>query len=267
MGQDYEDIRYETDGPVAVITIDRPERYNAFRGRTVEELIHAFRSAWADKAIQAVILTGAGEKAFCTGGDVKQRAETGDYGPTESGMFEIGNLHKLIRDIPKPVIAAVNGVAVGGGHVLHVLCDISHRQRDRPLRSGRPAGRLVRRRVRLGLPGAGRGREEGPGDLVPLPDVHAPSRPSAWAWSTPSSRPTSSWTRPRPGRTEIAEKSPTAIRFLKQSFNADTDHQAGLSNLAMSALDLFTASPEGLEGAAAFAEKRKPDFASRVISH
>src|SRR5215217_8811575 len=122
---DYEDIRYETDGPVAVITIDRPERYNAFRGRTVEELINAFRSAWADKAIQAVILTGAGEKAFCTGGDVKQRAETGDYGPTESGMFEIGNLHKLIRDIPKPVIAAVNGVAVGAATVCTGLSEIS----------------------------------------------------------------------------------------------------------------------------------------------
>ena len=122
---DYEDIRYEIDGPVAVITINRPDRYNAFRGRTVEELIKAFRLAWADQAVQAVILTGEGQKAFCTGGDVKQRAETGDYGPTESGMFEIGNLHKLIRDIPKPVIAAVNGVAVGGGHVLHVLCDLT----------------------------------------------------------------------------------------------------------------------------------------------
>ena len=108
-----------------MITINRPERYNAFRGRTVEELIRAFRAAWADRRVQAVILTGAGEKAFCTGGDVKQRAETGDYGPTESGMFEIGYLHKLIRDIPKPVIAAVNGVAVGGGHVLHVLCDLT----------------------------------------------------------------------------------------------------------------------------------------------
>ena len=75
--------------------------------------------------MQAIILTGAGEKAFCTGGDVKQRAETGDYGPTESGMFEIGYLHKLIRDVPKPVIAAVNGIAVGGGHVLHVLCDLT----------------------------------------------------------------------------------------------------------------------------------------------
>ena len=122
---DYEDVDYTVEGTTAVITINRPERYNAFRGRTVEELIRAFRAAWADRAVQAVILTGAGEKAFCTGGDVKQRAETGDYGPTESGMFEIGYLHKLIRDIPKPVIAAVNGVAVGGGHVLHVLCDLS----------------------------------------------------------------------------------------------------------------------------------------------
>jgi dihydroxynaphthoic acid synthetase len=121
----FEDITYEVDQATAIITINRPHRYNAFRGQTVEELIKAFRSAWADRSVQAVILTGAGEKAFCTGGDVKQRAETGDYGPTESGMFEIGYLHKLIRDIPKPVIAAVNGVAIGGGHVLHVLCDLT----------------------------------------------------------------------------------------------------------------------------------------------
>ena len=176
MSQTFEDIRYEIDGPVGVITINRPHRYNAFRGRTVEELIKAFRLAWADKAVQVVILTGAGEKAFCTGGDVKQRAETGDYGPTESGMFEIGNLHKLIRDIPKPVIAAVNGIAVGGGHVLHVLCDLTIAVRDRPVRAGRPEGRLVRRRFRVRLPGQGCRREAGPGDLVPVPPVRRGDR-------------------------------------------------------------------------------------------
>src|SRR5581483_2833299 len=113
---DFEDIRYEIVGSAAVVTIDRPHRYNAFRGQTVEELIHAFRTAWADKAVRAIVLTGSGDKAFCTGGDVKQRAETGDYGPTTSGLFEIDNFHRLIRDVPKPVIAAVNGLAIGGGH-------------------------------------------------------------------------------------------------------------------------------------------------------
>jgi naphthoate synthase len=264
--KDYEDIRYETEGPVAVITIDRPERYNAFRGRTVEELISAFRSAWADTGIQAVILTGAGEKAFCTGGDVKQRAETGDYGPTESGMFEIGNLHKLIRDIPKPVIAAVNGIAVGGGHVLHVLCDISIASET--ARFGQAGPRVGSFDAGFGsaylarVVGEKRAREiwylcrqytAEQAERMGLVNTVVPADrllDEAKAWAL-----------------EIAEKSPTAIRFLKQSFNADTDHQAGLSNLAMSALDLYAVSPEGMEGAKAFAEKRKPEFAKHVVSH
>ena len=250
----------------AVITINRPHRYNAFRGRTVEELIAAFRAAWADRGVHVVILTGAGDKAFCTGGDVKQRAETGDYGPTESGMFEIGYLHKLIRDIPKPVIAAVNGVAIGGGHVLHVLCDLSIASETARFGQAGPRVGLVRRRLRLGVPRAGRRGEAGAGDLVPVPPVRRGDGRAVGLVNAvvPAERlldEAKAWA------AEIAEKSPTAIRFLKQSFNADTDHQAGLSNLAMSALDLFTASPEGLEGAAAFAEKRKPDFARHVITH
>jgi 1,4-dihydroxy-2-naphthoyl-CoA synthase len=88
MQQAYQDILFEADGPTAVVTINRPHRYNAFTGRTIEELIDAFRRVWADPSLRVAILTGAGDKAFCTGGDVKQRAETGDYGPTRSGMFE-----------------------------------------------------------------------------------------------------------------------------------------------------------------------------------
>lgn len=262
----FEDVDYTVEGTTAVITINRPQRYNAFRARTVDELIRAFRLAWADRKVQAVILTGAGDKAFCTGGDVKQRAETGDYGPSESGMFEIGNLHKLIRDIPKPVIAAVNGLAVGGGHVLHVLCDVSiasetaHFGQAGPKVGSFDAGfgsaylaRVVgEKKARemwfwCRLYDAAEAKEMGlVNKVVPADQVLAEAR--SWA-------------------AEIADKSPTAIRFLKQSFNADTDHQAGLSNLAMSALDLFTASPEGLEGAAAFAEKRTPDFNQHVNWH
>src|SRR4051794_4671285 len=103
--------------------INRPERMNAFRARTVDELIACFKRAWADPEVGVVCLTGAGDRAFSTGGDQKQRAETGDYGPSESGLFEVETLHRVVREIPKPVIAAVRGYAIGGGHVLHVLRD------------------------------------------------------------------------------------------------------------------------------------------------
>ena len=255
----YEDITYETDGSTAVITIDRPKRYNAFRGKTVEELIKAFRAAWADDSVRAIILTGAGEKAFCTGGDVKQRAETGDYGPTESGMFEIGNLHKLIRDVPKPVIAAVNGIAVGGGHVLHVLCDLSIAADTATFGQAGP---------RVGSFDAGFGSaflarvvgEKRAREMWYLCRQYDAATAERWGlvnWVVPAE---TLLDEAKAIAAEIGQKSPTTLRFLKQSFNADTDHQAGLSNLAMSALDLFTKSPEGLEGAAAFAEKRQPNF-------
>ena len=266
MTKAFEDITYVVERSAAILTINRPERYNAFRARTVEELIAAFRRAWADPEVRAVILTGAGEKAFCTGGDVKQRAETGDYGPSESGMFEIGYLHKLIRDIPKPVIAAVNGVAVGGGHVLHVLCDVS----------------IASETARFGQAGPRVGSfDAGFGSAYLARVVGEKKAREIWFWCrlydaqqalamnlvnavVPADR---LLAEAKEWAAQVAAMSPTAIRFLKQSFNADTDHQAGYSNMAMTALDLFTASPEGLEGAAAFAEKRAPDFAQHVAWH
>ncbi len=263
---DYEDIEYQVEGSTALITINRPERRNAFRGRTVDELIKAFRAAWADRGVQAVILTGAGDKAFCTGGDVKQRAATGDYGPTESGLFEIGYLHKLIRDIPKPVIAAVNGDAVGGGHVLHVLCDLS---------IAADTARFGQAGPRVGSFDAGFGSaylarvvgEKRAREMWYLCRLYDAATAERWGLVNAVVPAAELLSEARAWAAEIGAKSPTAIRFLKQSFNADTDHQAGLSNLAMSALDLYAVSPEGMEGAAAFAEKRAPDFAAHVTAH
>jgi len=108
------DVRYEVEDGLAWIVIDRPERLNAFRARTIDELIACFTRAWASPEVGVVCLTGAGDRAFCTGGDQKQRAETGDYGPSASGLFEAERLHGLIRDIPKPVIAGVNRLAFSG---------------------------------------------------------------------------------------------------------------------------------------------------------
>lgn len=262
----FEDITYEVDGAAGIITINRPDRYNAFRSKTVDELINAFQAAWSDPAVRAVILTGAGEKAFCTGGDVKQRAETGDYGPSELGRFRIGDLHKTMRDIPKPVIAAVNGVAVGGGNVLQVIADVS----------------IASDTARFGQAGPRVGSfDAGFGTAYLARAVGEKKAREIWFWCrmydaaealemglvnkvVPASE---LMTEAKKWAEEIAALSPTAIKFLKYSFNADTDHQGGFSNMAMTALDMFGISAEGMEGAAAFAEKRSPDFGPHVNWH
>jgi 2-ketocyclohexanecarboxyl-CoA hydrolase len=257
---EFEDVLYEVDGTTAVVTINRPERHNAFRGQTIEELIAAFRAAWANKRVRAIVFTGAGDKAFCSGGDVKQRAETGDYGPTESGLWEINAFHKLIRDIPKPVIAAVNGVAIGGGHVFHVICDLTIASET--ARFGQAGPRVGSFDAGFGtgflarVVGEKRAREIW--YLCRQYDAHTAERWGLVNAVVPSEEVLSEAKR---WAEEIAAMSPTAIRFLKHSFNTDTDHQGGISNMADAGLDLFVNTPEGREGALAFTEKRKPDFA------
>src|SRR5215813_1374082 len=120
----YEDILYEVRDGVAWITMNRPTVRNAFRAATVDEMVAAFRAAWADRSVGVVVLTGAGDKAFCAGGDQKERGP-GGYGSGSGIGLDVASLHAVIRNIPKPVIAMVNGFAIGGGHVLHVICDLS----------------------------------------------------------------------------------------------------------------------------------------------
>lgn len=254
------DVRYTVEpGGVAVITIDRPERYNAFRGRTVDELIFCFKTAWASREVACVVLTGAGDKAFCAGGDVKERATTGGYGETEWGTFEIERLHRIIRDIPKPVIAAVNGVAIGGGHVLHVLCDLTVAAEHATFGQSGP---------RVGSFDAGFGSaylarvvgEKRARQIWFLLDHYDAATAERWGLVNEVVPASSLMDTALAWGRRIASYSPTALRFLKHSFNADTDHIGGLSHLAFDGLDLFAHSEEGMEGATAFAEKRSPDF-------
>ena len=243
----------------AIITINRPDRMNAFRGRTVDELLSAFKHAWADQRVAAVILTGAGGRAFCAGGDVKERAETGSYGETEWGLFEIERLHRMIRDIPKPVIAAVNVVAIGGGHVLHVLCDLSIAAEHARFGQSGP---------RVGSFDAGFGTaylarvvgEKRARQIWFLLDLYDATTAERWNLVNEVVPADELLDKAREYARKIAGYSPTAIRFLKHSFNADTDHIGGLSHLAFDGLELFADSDEGREGAQAFAEKRPPDF-------
>ena len=254
------DTKYEVENGLAWITIDRPERMNSFRARTVDELIESFTRAWASEKVGVICLTGAGDRAFSAGGDQKQRAETGDYGPSASGLFEIERLHRLIRDVPKPVIAAVNGVAIGGGHVLHVLCDVTIAADH--ARFGQVGPRVGSFDAGFGstylarVVGEKRAREiwfrcrqydAATAERWGLVNEVVPGdrlRETVRAWAD-----------------DMLSLSPTALRFLKQSFNSDTEHMAGIGQLAFTGLGLFLDTAEAQEGLDAFGEKRQPDFA------
>jgi naphthoate synthase len=257
---DFDDIRYEksADG-IAKVTINRPEVRNAFRPKTVTEMLAAFADARDDHEIGVVILTGEGDLAFCSGGDQRVRGEGGYVGDDGIPRLNVLDLQRQIRSLPKPVIAMVAGYAIGGGHVLHLVCDLTIAADnarfgqtgpkvgsfDGGFGSGFLARIVGQKKAReiwylcrqydaqqaldMGLVNA----------VVPLADLETT---------------TVAWCR------EILHHSPTALRLLKSAFNADCDGQAGLQELAGNATLLFYLTEEGKEGKTAFLEKRSPNF-------
>ena len=255
----YEDIIYETYNGIAKITINRPEVRNAFRPKTVMELIDAFSYARDDSKIGVIILTGAGDKAFCSGGDQKVRGHGGYVGEDEIPRLNVLDLQRLIRVIPKPVIAMVAGYAIGGGHVLHIVCDLTIAADNAifgqtgpkvgSFDGGYGAGYLAnivgQKKAReiwylCRQYNAQEALEMGlVNKVVPLEQLE--DETVKWA-------------------EEILEKSPMALRFLKAAFNAATDGLAGIQQLAGDATLLYYTTDEAKEGRDAFKEKRKPNF-------
>ena len=256
---EFSDIRYEKAESIAKITIRRPEVRNAFRPLTVTEMGQAFTDAREDSDIGVVILTGEGDLAFCSGGDQKVRGEGGYVGDDGVPRLNILDVQRQIRTLPKPVIAMVAGYAIGGGHVLHVVCDLSIAAdnavfgqtgpRVGSFDGGFGSSYLAR------IVGQKKAREiwflckqysaQEALDMglvnrvVELADLEST---------------TIDWAR------QILKNSPTALRLLKASLNADCDGQAGLQQLAGDATLLFYLTEEGKEGKNAFLEKREPDF-------
>ena len=264
-GKDYSDIwydtvLYDTGGGVAKITINRPEVRNAFRPTTLFELSHAFSVARDDPKIGVIILTGAGEAAFCSGGDQKIRGDDGYVGLDGVGRLNVLDLQVQIRRLPKPVIAMVAGYAIGGGHVLHVCCDLTIAADNAifgqtgpkvgsfdggygswllaqtvGLKKAREIWYLCRQysaaeALAMGLVNA----------VVPLASLEG----ETLKWCD-----------------ELLAKSPLALRMLKGALNAVTDGAAGMQQFAGDATMLYYMSEEAQEGRDAFKEKRVPDFA------
>jgi naphthoate synthase len=259
--REYRDIRYEHSGTgIARVTIDRPEVRNAFRPETVQELIDAIARIRDDPSVGCVLLTGAGDTAFCSGGDQNYKSHAGGYvGEDGVARLNVLDLQRQIRSLPVPVIALVNGFAIGGGHVLHVVCDLS-------IASDNAVFGQVGPRVGSFDAGFGIGllarlvgdkkakeiwflcRQYSAGEalamglvnkVVPFADLEAEG--VAWA-------------------EEILAMSPTAIRFLKSAFLVATDGLAGLQEFAGNTTGLYYTTDEAHEGSRAFLDKRRPDF-------
>ncbi len=260
LSEGFQDVIYEKSGEgIAKITINRPEVRNAFRPRTVREMQAAFADARDDGKIGVVILTGAGDKAFCSGGDQKIRGDAGYVGDDEIPRLNVLDLQRQIRSLPKPVIAMVAGYAIGGGHVLHLVCDLT----------------IAADNARFGQTGPKVGSFDGGlGSSYLARVVGQKKAREIWFLCRQYSaqealqmglvntvvplerleEETIQWCR------EILKHSPLALRCLKSALNADCDGQLGLQELAGNATLLFYMSEEAQEGRNAFNQKRPPDF-------
>ena len=256
---EWRDIRYETDDGIAKITIDRPEVRNAFRPATTAELIRAFELARDDPSIGVVILTGQGSAAFCSGGDQKIRGDDGYVDERGIGRLNVLDLQIQIRRLPKPVVAMVAGYAIGGGHVLHLCCDLT----------------IAADNARFGQTGPKVGSFDGGYGINLLARQIGEKRAkevwflcrqydagTALDWGLVNTvvpveqleRTTVEWCR------EMLAFSPLALRLLKAGSNAGTDGLAGVQQLAGDATLLYYMSEEAQEGRDAFQQKRVPDF-------
>lgn len=258
---DYSDIRLERlDEGIAKITICRPEVRNAFRPETIKELLDAFRRVREDSEVGCVLFTGEGDEAFCSGGDQRVRGKAGYVGSDDGvARLNVLDLQKLIRTLPKPVIALVAGYAIGGGHVLHVMCDMTIAAEN--ARFGQTGAKVGSFDAGFGasylarVVGQKKAREIWytcrqydaqqaldmglVNDVVPVAELEAAGLVMA---------------------REIVSMSPMAIRCLKSAFNAELDGQTGIQELAGNATMLFYMNEEAQEGRDAFIEKRAPDF-------
>lgn len=256
----YEDILLDTWEGIAKITIHRPEVRNAFRPQTVSEMIHAFQTLREDPSIGVILLRGAGDHAFCSGGDQRVRGDAGYRNQAGSESLNVLELQRIIRQLPKPVLALVSGYAIGGGHVLHVICDMTIAAEN--ARFGQVGPKVGSFDGGFGLSllvesvglkkakeiwflcrqyDAQEALEMGLVNLVvPLEEMEA----TGVKWAL-----------------QMLQYSPTALRCLKSSFNAHLDGASGIQELAGNATMLFYMTEEAQEGRNAFLERRSPDFA------
>ena len=253
----YQDILFEARDGVATITINRPQVMNAFRGQTCEELIQALNRAGWDKSIGVIVLTGAGDRAFCTGGD--QSAHDGQYDGRGMIGLPVEELQSLIRDVPKPVIARVQGYAIGGGNVLATLCDLTIASEKAQFGQVGPKvgsvdpgfgtaylARIVGEKKAREMWYLCRRYTAAEAERMGLVNVVVPhdqldAEVARWC-------------------AELLERSPTAIAIAKRSFNADSENIRGIGGMGMQALSMYYDTEESKEGVRAFNEKRKPDF-------